>query len=185
MNSLESWRRMSTVTRLWRTFGAKSNFRDVEFLAEIWIVGTRIAPTYICAICSVSSQFLLFSYRLAPEHLFPAGLDDCKRAVVHFLSKAHRRYGVDPSKVVIVGDSAGGNLAAVTAQHLRNRTDIPALKVHLHRQFDLRSFLAMPKKTSSLKMDLALAAPGWVEPWSTSDVEMLLADQMYSVTHPA
>lgn len=63
-------------------------------------------------------------YRLAPEHVFPAGINDVENATVHFIQTAHRQYGVDPAKVVIMGDSAGGNLAAVTTQRLRARKDL-------------------------------------------------------------
>jgi len=70
-------------------------------------------------------------YRLAPEHIFPAGLNDCENSVVAFLTEHHKDYGVDPSKVVIMGDSAGGNLATVVAQRLRNQTNLPSLKLQV------------------------------------------------------
>jgi len=70
-------------------------------------------------------------YRLAPEHLFPAGIEDCVRAAAFFLREGHKGYGVDPTKVAVVGDSAGGNLAAVVARRLRGMADVPALKLQL------------------------------------------------------
>ncbi|XP_073441677.1 arylacetamide deacetylase-like 4 [Dendrobates tinctorius] len=63
-------------------------------------------------------------YRLAPEHRCPAALDDCVLATVHFLKTAQEQ-GVDPSSVIICGDSAGGNLTAGVCQVLLSRTDIP------------------------------------------------------------
>ena len=45
-----------------------------------------------------------FSYRLAPEHLYPAAIDDCMLAVKHFLSNA-RDLGVDPDRVCVAGES--------------------------------------------------------------------------------
>ncbi|XP_069597857.1 arylacetamide deacetylase-like 4 isoform X2 [Ranitomeya imitator] len=63
-------------------------------------------------------------YRLAPEHRCPAAFDDCVLATVHFLKTA-QEHGVDPSSVIICGDSAGGNLTAGVCQALVGRTDIP------------------------------------------------------------
>jgi len=54
-------------------------------------------------------------YRLAPEHRFPAAVEDCW-AVLQAVAAAIADYGADASKLVVAGDSAGGNLAAVCSQ---------------------------------------------------------------------
>lgn len=54
-------------------------------------------------------------YRLAPEHRFPAALDDAWAAVTHIAAHA-AEFGIDASRLGICGDSAGGTLAAATAQ---------------------------------------------------------------------
>ena len=60
-------------------------------------------------------MFVYFRYRLAPAHIFPAAIDDCTTAVVSLLRHA-KDYDVDPKRVAVMGDSAGGNLAAAVSQ---------------------------------------------------------------------
>lgn len=72
----------------------------------------------------------LFRYRLAPEHPFPAQFEDCLTAAIHFLRTA-QDHGVDPSRIVICGDSSGGTLTAAVAQALVNRRDLPKLRAQI------------------------------------------------------
>ncbi|KAM4015735.1 arylacetamide deacetylase-like 4 [Anomaloglossus baeobatrachus] len=69
-------------------------------------------------------------YRLAPEHRYPAAFDDCLLATVQFLKSA-QEHGVDPSSVIICGDSAGGNLTAAVCQALVGRSDLPKPLAHV------------------------------------------------------
>lgn len=91
-----------------------------------WVIGTVDAFDPVCRALANAAQAIVASidYRLAPEHRFPAGLEDV-RAAVRWLHAEAETLGADPERLAIAGDSAGANLATVTARRLRDEGGTP------------------------------------------------------------
>jgi acetyl esterase/lipase len=96
-----------------------------------WVLGTITAFDTLCRTLANAAGAVVASigYRLAPEHPFPAGLDDVL-AATRWLGANAAALGADPARLAIGGDSAGGNLAAVAARRLRDAGG-PALRYQL------------------------------------------------------
>src|SRR5215471_10825800 len=85
-----------------------------------WTLGwTNIHRRMVAHLCrAAGSRALAVDYRLAPEHPFPAALEDCLGAYRWLLKS-----GTLPGEIVIAGDSAGGNLTLATLLSLRDAGD--------------------------------------------------------------
>ncbi|MFI6503639.1 alpha/beta hydrolase [Nonomuraea typhae] len=86
-----------------------------------WTLGSLDENDYACrTVCSRADVVVLsVDYRLAPENPFPAAADDCY-AAVRWVSRHGAEIGADPARIAVGGESAGGNLAAVTALKARD-----------------------------------------------------------------
>lgn len=87
-----------------------------------WVIGDLESHDNMCRYLAKSADVILVAvdYRLAPENKFPAGVDDCIAATDWVYNNAGV-LGGDQNKVVVIGDSAGGNMAAVVAQQLKGK----------------------------------------------------------------
>lgn len=86
-----------------------------------WCIGSLNGYDGICAIITnrVPAIVLSVDYRLAPENGFPAAIDDCYLALKYAANTASA-LNADPDRVVVMGDSAGGNLAAAVSIRSKN-----------------------------------------------------------------
>ncbi|CAI5456309.1 unnamed protein product [Caenorhabditis angaria] len=75
----------------------------------------------------MKTLFISIEYRLVPETVYPGNIHDCENAVNYFFANAEREFGIDTTKVVIMGDSAGGNMATVIAQRRNEEGAVPKL----------------------------------------------------------
>ena len=105
-----------------------------------WVVGDLDTADATCGRASVEMNAVVASiaYRLAPEHPWPAGLQDTLAAFRDAVARADE-LGVDPARIGIGGDSAGGNLATIAARQLRDEPGAaPAFQLLVYPATDLR-----------------------------------------------
>jgi len=84
-------------------------------------IGSIDTHDRVCRVLAADADCLVFSvdYRLAPEHPFPAAADDAF-AALEWLHREAGALGVDPDRIAVGGDSAGGTLATISALHARD-----------------------------------------------------------------
>ena len=112
--------------RIYRRFGVGVGRPDrrpsaiAYFHGGGWVVGNLDSHDASCRLIAAVTGCVVVAvdYRLAPESPFPAAVEDCLAAYA-WVQRNHGALGTAPGQVGVMGDSAGGNLAAVVAQETR------------------------------------------------------------------
>jgi acetyl esterase len=111
------------------------------------VIGDVETHDVLCRTLCHDTGMTVFSadYRLAPEHRFPAAVDDAV-AVLMWLSHEAEGLGLDPGRIAVAGDSAGGGLAAVALHETKGRLAAPPrAQALLYPALDLRGRLPSRK----------------------------------------
>ncbi|MEV0341450.1 alpha/beta hydrolase [Nocardia sp. NPDC050713] len=113
-----------------------------------FVLGTLDGVDELCRAIAAGSGWTVVSldYRLAPENPYPAALEDCLDAYA-WLTRTAPELGIDPERIAIGGDSAGGNLAAALCLHRRDE----------HNPLPVTQVLVYPA------VDGTFTAPSWSE----------------------
>jgi acetyl esterase/lipase len=103
----------------------------VYFHGGGWVVGDLDSHDVICRGLANAAGAIVISvgYSLAPEHKFPAGIEDAA-ATMRFISEQAETLGIDSTRIAVGGDSAGGNIATVVSLMARNG-DVPAVSFQI------------------------------------------------------
>ncbi|HMH95749.1 MAG TPA: alpha/beta hydrolase [Bradyrhizobium sp.] len=111
--------RIYTPTRLRKLNGLAPGL--VFFHGGGWVIGDLDSHDVVCRKLADEGELMVVSvdYRLAPEHKFPAAVDDAI-ASTKWIAENAKQFGIDASRLMVGGDSAGGNLAAVVAISARD-----------------------------------------------------------------
>ncbi len=115
----------------------------------------------------LQTRVVVPAYRLAPEHPFPAAIDDCLRAYEALLDA-----GQEPSQLMVAGESAGANATLVTLQRARDVSlPMPAGAVMMSGGFDFS--WASPSISINARRDTAVGARGlaFLQRWYRPDVD--------------
>jgi len=116
------------LVRVYRP-NADSNLPALVFLhGGGWVIGDLDCYDWLCRSITVATGCVLFSvdYRLAPEHKFPTAVED-SYWVTRWISENGSAQNIDPERIAIGGDSAGGNLATAVCLKARDNEGHPRL----------------------------------------------------------
>jgi acetyl esterase len=108
--------------RVYTPEGAGPHPVTVFFHGGGWVIGSVVTHDANCRQLAQGSSSVVVSvdYRLAPEHKFPSAAEDCY-AAAKWVAEHAREIGASAERMVVAGDSAGGNLAAAVCLMARDR----------------------------------------------------------------
>lgn len=111
----------SLRTRLYVPLSEESRALVIYFHGGSFVTGDLDTHEWLCRrlASDTKMRFLAIDYRLAPEHTFPAGLNDALDAI-RYVATHRSEFGVANSRLIVMGESAGANLATVAAAQLRD-----------------------------------------------------------------
>jgi acetyl esterase/lipase len=108
-----------------------------------YLIGRPEQDDFRCAryVHELGITVVSVDYRLAPKHPFPAGLDDC-HSTLKWVASHSQELGIDPKRIAVGGNSAGGGLAAALAQLAQDRKEIElAFQLLVYPMLDDRTVL--------------------------------------------
>ncbi|MCT7661900.1 alpha/beta hydrolase [Mycobacterium deserti] len=112
-------------------------------------------------VATSSVPMLVVDYRIAPEHPHPTPVEDCYAALVWLAANA-QRLGVDPARIAVMGDSAGGGLAAAVSLLARDRGGPPvAQQILIYPMLDDRTRTPDPQVMPFLTWTYDDNITGW------------------------
>ena len=133
--------------RIYRPLGAGASPTKASALPVLvyyhgggWTIGDLDTHDVLCReLCNGASAVVVaVDYRMGPEHRFPAAVDDCIAATA-WVHRQASELGIDPTRLAVGGDSAGGNLAAVVAIAARDGGTVPiAYQLLIYPATDMR-----------------------------------------------
>ncbi|MGA8252831.1 MAG: alpha/beta hydrolase [Mycobacterium sp.] len=154
----------------WPPIAAHDNLPVVVFYhGGGWCLGDLDTHDPVARAHAVEGEAIVVSvdYRLAPEHPFPAGIDD-SWAALRWVGEHAAELGGDPDRIAVAGDSAGGNISAVMTQLARDNGG-PSLVFQLLWYPSLTADLSLPSYTENanapmLDSDVIEAFVSWYVP---------------------
>jgi acetyl esterase len=154
----------------WPPIAAHDNLPVVVFYhGGGWCLGDLETHEAVARAHAVEAEAIVVSvdYRLAPEHPFPAGIDD-SWAALRWVGEHAAELGGDPNRIAVAGDSAGGNISAVMTQLARDNGG-PPLVFQLLWYPSLTADLSLPSYTENadapmLDHDVIAALVSWYVP---------------------
>ncbi|XP_078492276.1 arylacetamide deacetylase-like [Ciona intestinalis] len=148
-----------------------------------WVLGSINTSIMLLIQAAEETGFVVMSpeYRLAPEHPFPAPYDDCMNSTISFM-KSSKRFNVDPKKIILSGDSAGGNLAMavyiglIEMQASDPTVELPAMQALLNPLLQPLNFMTPSYEQSREFMFMNNLAPKFVLAYIGLNDRLELAD---------